>query len=68
MDISESIKNRLKEIDKGVMSLLEDQLMSLTEKNKLMKPLVDEKKVLENTQKELEIIKNKDYSGTCSIK
>ena len=58
-------KERLEEIKAEVMALVENQKLSLTEKNMLMQPLVEEKKVLENTLASLEKIKNTNYKGFC---
>jgi len=59
------INNRLNEIKVEVMKLVENQKLSLTDKNILMQPLVEEKKVLEHTLIYLEKIKNTDYKGLC---
>ncbi|MEA3512640.1 MAG: hypothetical protein U9R37_03465 [Campylobacterota bacterium] len=59
------INDRLEEIKKDVISLVENQSISLTEKNALMQPLVEEKKVIEHTLVYLEKIKNTDYKGLC---
>lgn len=59
------INERLDEISKEVMALVENQKLSLTDKNTLMQPLVEEKKVLEHTLVYLEKIKNTDYRGLC---
>jgi hypothetical protein len=59
------INQRLEEIRSEVMALVENQKMSLTDKNALMQPLVEEKKVLEHTLVYLEKIKNTNYKGLC---
>ena len=59
------INQRLEEIRSEVMTLVENQKMSLTDKNALMQPLVEEKKVLEHTLVYLEKIKNTNYKGLC---
>ena len=59
------INNRLDEIKVEVMKLVENQKISLTDKNILMQPLVEEKKVLEHTLVYLEKINNTDYKGLC---
>ncbi len=59
------INNRLDEIRSEVMALVDNQKMSLTDKNIYMQPLVEEKKVLEHTLVYLEKIKNTDYRGLC---
>ncbi|MEA3290513.1 MAG: hypothetical protein U9Q04_10080 [Campylobacterota bacterium] len=62
------INERLVEIQSEVMNLVEDQTISLTEKNTQMQPLVEEKKVLEHTLVYLERIKNTTYNGLCNPK
>ncbi|MBD3841218.1 MAG: hypothetical protein IE909_04945 [Campylobacterales bacterium] len=60
------INERLEEIKKEVLKLVENQTLSLTLKNQQMQPLVEEKKVLEHTLVYLEKIANTDYQGLCS--
>ena len=59
------INDRIKELSGEVMNLVENQKLSLTDKNQLMQPLVEEKKVLEHTLVYLEKIKNTNYKGLC---
>jgi hypothetical protein len=59
------INRRLDEIRDEVMKLVDNQKISLTDKNILMQPLVEEKKVLEHTLVYLEKIKNTNYKGLC---
>ncbi len=59
------INNRINEIKQEVLSLVENQKINLTDKNALMQPLVEEKKVLEHTLVYLEKIKNTNYKGLC---
>ncbi len=59
------INERLDEIRSEVMVLVDNQKMSLTNKNIQMQPLVEEKKVLEHTLVYLEKIKNTNYKGSC---
>ncbi|MEA2050351.1 MAG: hypothetical protein U9O56_06460 [Campylobacterota bacterium] len=59
------INERIKELSKEVMALVDNQKISLTDKNQLMQPLVEEKKVLEHTLVYLEKIKNTNYKGLC---
>ncbi len=59
------INKRLNEIKIEVMALVDNQKMSLTDKNVQMQPLVEEKKVLEHTLVYLEKIKNTNYKGLC---
>ena len=59
------INDRLEEIRVEVMALVDNQSISLTQKNALMQPLVEEKKVMEHTLVYLEKIKNTNYKGLC---
>lgn len=59
------INDRLEGIRVEVMELVENQSISLTQKNALMQPLVEEKKVMEHTLVYLEKIKNTNYKGLC---
>ena len=61
------INQRLKEITDDVMKLVDNQKLSLTQKNILMQPLVEEKKVLEHTLVYLNKIKNTNYTGGCRV-
>jgi hypothetical protein len=60
------INERLIDIKKEVLSLVDNQKISLTQKNALMQPLVEEKKVMEHTLVYLEKIENTNYKGLCS--
>jgi len=59
------LNNRIDEIKEEVLALVENQKINLTDKNALMQPLVEEKKVLEHTLVYLEKIKNTNYKGLC---
>jgi len=65
MKMIQIINDRLQEIRDEVLSLVDNQSLSLTDKNSLMQPLVEEKKVLEHTLVYLEKIKNTNYKGLC---
>ena len=65
MKMIEVLNNRIDEIRVEVMKLVDNQSISLTEKNALMQPLVEEKKVMEHTLVYLEKIKNTNYKGLC---
>ena len=67
MKFIEIIKQRLDEINKEAFKIVQDQSTSLTAKNRVMEPLLDEKKILENTINELEKLKTKNYFGSCDI-
>jgi len=59
------IYDRIDEITAEVMALVENQKLSLTKKNALMQPLVEEKKVLDHTMVYLEKINKTKYKGLC---
>jgi hypothetical protein len=59
------LNNRIDEIKDEVLALVDNQKINLTDKNALMQPLVEEKKVLEHTLVYLEKIKNTNYKGLC---
>ena len=59
------INDRIEEIRIEVMALVDNQKISLTSKNALMQPLVEEKKVMEHTLVYLEKINNTNYKGLC---
>ena len=65
MKMIDTINERLQEIRDDVLALVDNQKISLTQKNTLMQPLVEEKKVLEHTLVYLEKIKNTNYKGLC---
>lgn len=65
MKMIQIINDRIEEISSEVMALVDNQKLSLTDKNMLMQPLVEEKKVLEHTLVYLEKIKNTNYKGLC---
>jgi adenine-specific DNA methylase len=65
MKMIEVLNNRIEEIREEVMKLVDNQKISLTQKNALMQPLVEEKKVMEHTLVYLEKIKNTNYKGLC---
>ena len=68
MNISNQIKIRQEEIKIEIMRVVEDQTYSLTQKNLIMQPLVDENKILQETCEKLEALKTKNYFGLCSPK
>jgi hypothetical protein len=65
MKMIEILNNRIEEIRGEVMALVENQSLSLIDKNTAMQPLVEEKRVLEHTLVYLEKIKNTNYKGLC---
>ena len=65
MKMIKIINDRLVEIRVEVLALVDDQSISLTQKNALMQPLVEEKKVMEHTLVYLEKIRDTNYKGLC---
>ncbi len=65
MKMIKIINERIDELHNEVSYIVENQKLNLTEKNKIMQPLVEEKKVLEHTLVYLEKIQNTDYKGQC---
>ena len=65
MKMIKVINERIEEIRVEVMALVDNQSISLTAKNALMQPLVEEKKVMEHTLVYLEKINNTNYKGLC---
>jgi len=61
------IDQYLKELEDEVMKLLADTSMPLTIKNQNMEPLADQKKVLLETKRKLDEIKNKNYVAECKM-
>jgi len=61
------IDDYLKELESEIMAIVADQKIPLTEKNKLMEPIADQKKVLVYTKSALENIKNKEYEAKCGM-
>lgn len=65
--IFECIDGYLADLEKDIMAIVSDQKIPLTEKNKLMEPIADQKKVLVYTKSALENIKNKEYTAGCGM-
>ncbi len=65
--IFECIDGYLVDLEKDIMDIVSDQKIPLTEKNKLMEPIADQKKVLVYTKSALENIKNKEYKAECGM-
>jgi len=65
MKMIKVLNDRLDEIRVEVLELVDNQKISLTQKNTLMQPLVEEKKVLEHTLVYLQKIKDTNYKGLC---
>jgi hypothetical protein len=66
MNIIEQIKKRQDEIKIEILRVVQDQSYSLTQKNLIMQPLVDENKILGETINKLNDIKSKNYFGLCN--
>ncbi len=64
----EQINNMTKDIKEQILQIVQNQTYSLTQKNILMKPLIEEDKVLKDTIKKLTKIKNSDFFGACNGK
>jgi len=65
--IFECIDGYLADLEKNIMDIVADQKIPLAEKNKLMEPIADQKKVLVYTRSALENIKNKEYKAECGM-
>jgi len=65
--VIESINAYLKDLETEMLRIVDDQTIPLAEKNKLMEPIVDTKKVLVRTKAELAEIKNKEYVAGCGM-
>lgn len=65
--ILESIDDYLSDLEKEIMAIVADQSIPLTEKNRLMAPIADQKKVLVETKAKLDEIKHKDYEAKCGM-
>jgi hypothetical protein len=66
-NILNSIDNYLKELEESILKLVEDQKIPLKRKNMLMRPIVDQKKVLLKTKKELLNIRDTEYKEECGM-
>lgn len=65
--IFECIDGYLADLERDIMAIVADQKIPLAEKNKLMEPIADQKKVLIYTKSALETIKNKEYKAECGM-
>ena len=65
--IFECIDGYLADLEKEILVIVADQKIPLTEKNKMMEPIADQKKVLAHTKSALETIKNKEYKAECGM-
>ena len=65
--IFKCIDDYISTLETDIMEIVADQTIPLMEKNKLMEPLADQKKVLTYTKASLESIKNKNYEAKCGM-
>lgn len=65
--IFECIDGYLADLERDILEIVSDQKIPLTEKNRLMEPIADQKKVLVYTKSALENIKNKEYTAGCGM-
>ncbi len=56
-----------KRLEDEILKIVADQSIPLMEKNRLMEPIADQKKILVDTKKALHKIKNKNYEAKCSM-
>lgn len=68
MNMIEIIKKRQEEIKTEILKTIENESFSLTQKNLIMQPIVDENKVLIETLDKLQKIKETNYFGLCNPK
>ena len=59
--------NYTKDLETKIMNIVGDQTISLIDKNMLMEPLADQKKVLVYAKEALINIKNKKYEAKCGM-
>ncbi len=61
------IDSYMSDIESEILKIVADQSIPLMEKNALMEPIVEQKKVLLHTKESLERIKNKEYLPKCGM-
>jgi len=61
------IDDYIKDLESKIMGIVEDQTISMTDKNMMMEPIADQKKVLVYTKEALLKIKNKKYEAKCGM-
>ncbi len=61
------VEEALGDLEREMMSIVSDQSIPLTEKNRLMAPIVDRKKVLVRTKEDLIHIQNTTYEAKCGM-
>ena len=65
--IFECIDDYMIKLESDIMLIVENQKIPMIEKNQLMEPIVDQKKVLIHTKEALIKIKNKNYEAKCGM-
>lgn len=63
------IENALKDITEEVKNIVNDSSIPLTEKDKLLFPFIQKKRVLKQVVEDLDFLDNKKYEGgeTCKM-
>jgi hypothetical protein len=61
------IDNYAKDLELKIMDIVKDQTISLTDKNMMMEPIADQKKVLVYAKEALLKIKDKKYEAKCGM-
>ena len=63
----ECIDEYEKRLEKEIMDIVKNESIPLTEKNKMMAPISDRKKLIVATKKELLDIENRIYEAKCEM-
>ncbi len=63
----ECIKEYEKRLEKEMMDIVKDETIPLTEKNKIMAPIADQKKLIIKAKKGLLEIKDRTYEAKCEM-
>ncbi len=66
-NIINCMDNYLKELETKMMEIVSNEKIPLTEKNRLMAPIADQKKVIDYGKQALLKIKNKKYEAECGM-
>jgi hypothetical protein len=66
-NIINCMDNYLKELEVSMMEIVSDESIPLTEKNRLMAPIADQKKVIVYGKQALLKIKEKKYEAECGM-
>ena len=61
------IDSYIKDLESDILKIVENQKIPMTEKNRLMEPIADQKKVLVYTKEALLKIKNRVYEAKCNM-